>query len=358
MASTSPRAVAAVAILVLTTACAGGATAIPGASDDGPGATETAAASGSAAASEGATGAVFTFPGGETPTVDRDLAGFPDQMFLNPGAVLVDDAGTFHMYPNAFTGWPGLVQIPHLTSTDGVAWTRSADATVLSSDDVPYAQPGADVSSAYVTGDGTWTLVFGTINFTRGWEIGRATGPGPDGPWTVDPEPILSGNEGEWDSGGVAWPSVVATDDGWAMYYSAGANPRTSTGAIGLATSTDGVTWTKHGAPVLEVTADWEGGALDRPRVQRTDEGWIMVYTGRTLTERGLAWSDDGVSWTPDPANPVLTADDFPINGKTWDTALLWHDGVLRYYMEIGLGAGSQTTDIYLGTHDGLPAHP
>ena len=56
--------------------------------------------------------------------------------------------------------------------------------------------------------------------------------------------------------------------------------------------------------------------------------------------------------------SPVITADDFPIDGKTWDTALLWDGTTLRYYMEIGLGSGSTTTDVYLASHRGAPTPP
>ncbi len=342
----SHRSVGAVIALLLMTACAGA----PGAS------ASHASASGSPAPPAEP---LFAFPAGDVATVSRELAGHPEESYINPGAVLVDDAGTFHMFANAFTAWPGTVQFPHLTSTDGVTWTHAAEPTPLSSAAVPFAQPGADVSSAFVTEDGTWTLVFNTVNFTSAWEIGRATAPGPDGPWTIDPEPIVTaGATGAWDGGGVAWPSVVQTDDGWAMYYSTGSRPRTPAGAIGMATSTDGIRWTKRAEPVLEPSAAWDGGALDRPRVQRVDGAWLMVYTGRTLNDRGLAWSDDGLAWTPDPANPVLGEDDFPVTGRMWDTALLWHDGVLRYYVEIGGATAQQTTDIYLATHEGAPERP
>ena len=298
----------------------------------------------------------FSFPGGETATVDRTLAGFPDEKFLNPGAVTIDADGTFHMFANAFTAWPGKVSFPHLTSTDGMTWKRAAASPAFTSDDVPFAHPGADVSTAFVTADGTWTLLFTSINFTDPWSIGRATAPGPDGPWTVAAEPVLTaGADGAWDDGGVAWPSVVATDAGFALYYAAGGTPRTPAGSIGLATSGDGVSWTKHDGPILTPTATWEGGQLDRPRVQRVDGRYVMVYAGRTLTNRGLATSADGIAWVRHGDGPVITATDFPIDGKTWDTTLLWDGSTLRYYMEIGLGAGSTTTDVYLASHDGAP---
>lgn len=332
-------------VAILVAACGGP----PATVSDLPSVVASPVSSGARAASP------FMFPGGDVANVTRELAGFPDESYINPGAVLVDGDGTFHMFANTFTGWPGLVSIPHLTSTDGVAWTLAASSPAFTSEDVPFAEPGADVSTGFIADDGTWTLIFETVNFTDPWAIGRATAPGPDGPWTIDAEPILvAGAEGEWDAGGLSWPSVVATDDGWAMYYAAAARPRTPPQGIGLATSTDGITWTKHPEPVLEPGADWDANGVDRPRVQRTDAGWLMIYAapGTGLNDRGLARSDDGVSWTPDPANPVLTREDFPIEGNTWDTALLVHDGELRYYMEIGTAGDGGTTDIYLATAD------
>jgi hypothetical protein len=41
----------------------------------------------------------------------------------------------------------------------------------------------------------------------------------------------------------------------------------------------------------------------------------------------------------------------FPIpNARTWDTALLFHDGKYFYWMEIGSQGG---TNLYLAMHDG-----
>jgi len=48
---------------------------------------------------------------------------------------------------------------------------------------------------------------------------------------------------------------------------------------------------------------------------------------------------------------PVLTTADFPIEGaRTWDTALLYHDGCYLYWMELGTLA---CTDLYLAVHEG-----
>jgi predicted GH43/DUF377 family glycosyl hydrolase len=269
---------------------------------------------------------------------------------MNPGAV-IEHGGRLHMFANVFSQWPGRVTFPHLVSDDGATWTRAESSPAFRSDDIPYVDNGADVSAGYVAADGTWVLVFETVEVSDPWVLGRATAPGPDGPWTVDPEPLLTpGPSGSFDSGGLQWPSVVRTDAGYLMYFTAieGLGGR---GSIGLATSADGVTWEKHDGPVLSAEADWERGQVDRPRVAATPQGLAMVYAGGRLTDRGLAWSEDGITWRRDGEAPVITRETFPINGNAWDAALVYHDGALHYYLEIGSASGATaSTDVYLAT--------
>ena len=76
-----------------------------------------------------------------------------------------------------------------------------------------------------------------------------------------------------------------------------------------------------------------------------------MVYAGGQLTDRGLAWSEDGISWERDGNLPVITRDGYPINGNAWDAALVYRDGALEYYLEIGSASGANpSTDVFLAT--------
>jgi predicted GH43/DUF377 family glycosyl hydrolase len=304
----------------------------------------------SESASEAQTMPSLTFAfTGETPVVTRQLAGH-DESWMNPGAV-IEHEGVLHMFGNVFSNWPGQVAFPHLVSNDGVAWTKADSSPAFTSDDIPYVESGADVSAGYVTPDGTWVLVFETVELSDPWVLGRATAPGPDGPWTIDPEPILTpGPTGSFDSGGLQWPSVVQTDDGYLLYFTA-IEGRGGPGSIGLATSSDGLAWEKHDGPVLAAALDWERGQVDRPRVAVTPRGLAMVYAGGRLTDRGLAWSEDGVTWQRDGELPVITRESFPISGSAWDAALVYRDGALDYYLEIGSASGVEaSTDIYLAS--------
>jgi hypothetical protein len=240
---------------------------------------------------------------------------------------------------------------PHLVSEDGATWTKAESSPAFTSDDIPWLDNGADVSAGYVAADGTWVLIFETVEVSDPWVLGRATAPGPDGPWTVDPGPILTpGASGSFDAGGLQWPSVVRTDDGYRMYFTV-IDRLGGQGSIGMATSPDGLTWSKHDGPVLTPELDWERGQVDRPRVAVTPQGLAMVYAGGRLTDRGLAWSEDGTTWQRDGELPVITRETFPISGNAWDAALIYRDGALHYYLEIGAASGSDaSTDVYLAS--------
>ena len=287
------------------------------------------------------------FEFGDEAVVDTALVGTNDK-YINPGAVIEVD-GVLHMFANSFSNWPDLIRVPHLTSEDGITWTLDDKADLLASDNselFPMADPGIDVSTGYVADDGTWVLFFETVQRGTPWEVWRMTAPTPQGPWTVDDVPSLPvGEAGAFDAGGVQWPSIVRVGDRWAMYYTGLGAAGRGSGVIGVAYSEDGVAWTKESAPALVATEDWEVGQLDRPRVVATDGGLVMVYAGLDLTTRGLATSTDGVGWTK-VAGPSIESADFPVVGGSWDAALLHRGGELEYFLEIG----GLTTKIYRST--------
>lgn len=332
---------------LMVTACAGSPSS-PAAGSPSGGPTAAASPAGSAARATtqpAAPSLDFIWPGGSTPAVTPALAGI-DAKFVNPGAI-IGSGGTLHMFANVFSVWPGQMDIAHLTSTDGATWAVAKGGPVLSSKDVPFADPGMDVSAGFIARDGTWVLIIESVSAIDPWVIGRATAPGPDGPWTVEAEPILRpGEAGAADAGGVAWPSVVATDDGFAMYYTSYERPR-GAGVINRATSTDGKTWTKGSAPVLVPEATWEHSKIDRPRVARTPSGLVMIYSGALLTDRGAAWSKDGITWQRDGDAPVISKAGFPTGSNSWDAAIVARDGAVDYYLEIG---ATNATKVYRAT--------
>jgi predicted GH43/DUF377 family glycosyl hydrolase len=321
----------------------------------------------SAAAPATSTGAFFEQAGEIVP---HGPAGEWDGRYTDPGAVVYAD-GQFHMFRNGFQAWPAEVSVGYVTSADGLTWTEPSEDPVLDSEDVPYAGLAALASSVLVEPDGTWVLYFYTWEssaFNAAARIGRATAPAPTGPWTVDPEPVLTpGPAGAWDSAQVLAPDVTRDESGYVMYYSG--NSGRSFQAIGRATSADGVHWTKSDDPattdaqfaasdpvLVAGSADaWDEGWVHQPRVFLADTGWVMFYRGVPASggqsmALGYATSTDGLTWTRSALNPVLKPSAVPGANAFWFTNVLYHAGTVYLFWEVGKGTG---TSIYLATHTG-----
>jgi hypothetical protein len=276
--------------------------------------------------------------------------------FVNPGWV-VRDGDRWHMFANSFSGWPGFSTVDHFSSADGETWTKPEVLPVFTSDDVPFADDNAFFMSGSVEDDGTWVAYYYTYEGSRNpGYIGRATAPGPEGPWTSDPVPILApGTTDAWDGVRLAEPSVISTTDGFMMYYTG--YDESGTARIGLATSAEGVAWTKHADPVLEALQGWEGGGVRGPQVVLRAGYLVMAYRAGPLGvyRAGLATSRDGTGWAPLPSNPVLTDDQTPGGDKLYQFELVADDD-LRLYVEVG--PAPARTDVYLAhlpAPDGRP---
>jgi predicted GH43/DUF377 family glycosyl hydrolase len=324
-----------------------------------------------AAASSAQDTALFIPTSPEPVVAHSDVRGDWDDRFTDPGAVFYHD-GQFHMFRNGFRGWPASVQIGYLTSDDGITWTEQSPDPVLTTDEVPYAEVAALASSGMVMEDGTWVLYFYTwprSAATGQTTIGRATAASPLGPWTVDPEPLLvAGSEGAWDDAGVLGGRVLPGDDGFVMYYS-GANFRHPAYAgVGMATSEDGITWTKYDDPATTggefaesdpvFVEQVERTFIHQPSVHVVDGQWVMFYRtapvgqGDSGMSMRYALSEDGIAWTA-PADNAAWLRDTIAEGTSgfWWTASAYHDGTYYLYVEEGSMGG---TNIYAGTFSGM----
>jgi sugar lactone lactonase YvrE len=261
--------------------------------------------------------------------------------------------GQFHMFRNGYPSLPGKAAIGYATSPDGVHWTFAVGGPIFHTDDVPYAGLMIMASSAHVEADGTWVLYFLIWDTPdRPGAIGRATAPRPTGPWTPDPAPVLLPGRGDaWDSGQVTHPIVFRDEsgDGYRMYYTGLDQEKVE--RIGLATSADGIIWTKHDDPTTEAPpfaesdpvlgpgepGDWDEAGAARARVVRTPEGYVMVYRApaRGLGYAfGLAFSLDGIYWVKAAENPILEPGDIPEAAGFFFPTLVFHDDSLYFFIE------------------------
>jgi hypothetical protein len=102
---------------------------------------------------------------------------------------------------------------------------------------------------------------------------------------------------------------------------------QTTQEAVGLAYSTDGISWTRFGSqPVLipsGSTSDWDGLYAYRASVIKLKGIYHMFYSGSNdeINDFGYAHgighatSSDGINWTKDSCNPIFSTDD---PGEAW----------------------------------------
>lgn len=123
--------------------------------------------------------------------------------------------------------------------------------------------------------------------------------------------PVLTGTPGTFDERGILNPCILRDSLGYKIYYT-GYDNSSSKLQIGLATSADGIEWTKHGDdPVFPggPTGSWYY-SVRQPTVLFDEGIYKMWFDGSNNGgwRIGYATSPDGVTWTMDPASPVLLA--------------------------------------------------
>ncbi|NDJ78886.1 MAG: hypothetical protein GYB65_21755 [Chloroflexi bacterium] len=261
------------------------------------------------------------------PAPEFDFTHYEENPILSPGAEGEWDAGyvfasrvsfhndTFHMFyiggeqPIELRPW----HVGYASSTDGFNWTKSELNPVLQVDSAlaPY---GVSAVVPIIT--------------------------------TVDATPVFPLGAGrEWDRDALSVDSIVETDAGYALYF-------TATGGIffgiGRVISTDGITWQKYDDPTTEkamfAVSDpvfWFSGFSDAwnqllvsfPSVLPTENGWEMFYFGVPFAQMGDEGALGGLAWS------VLHTSHFPIDPFTPNYGVGYavsEDGVT--WMEVGDG--------------------
>ena len=230
------------------------------------------------------------------PVLTRGASGEWDYYRVWTGTVVhVDDL--FHMF---YTGrGEGITGIGYAVSPDGYTFTKYDANPILQPDGEGFDAAWIEFSAPLVTDD-TWMLFYNAsredlINPDMGGgpSIGLTTAPGPTGPWTQGQLVLKAGGPGEWDAGFILPGSVIATEDGYIMYYTGGPEQEFEwppTWMCGMASSPDGVSWTKYddldtteapfaeSDPVMQPSdSGWDSAGV-HCSVLKTDSGWEMFY--------------------------------------------------------------------------------
>jgi len=187
----------------------------------------------------------------------------------------------------------------------GLGPFRALDADEVDLEPFVSASRGAwGGSHAALLEDGTFALYRGEIEDGI-VSIVRETS--TDGITFADPAVVLV-PEAAWEGDAVSDPCVTTDGARWLLYY-AGAE------GIGLAESVDGIEWTRASeGPVLRADAEWEGSRVGAPSVVPDEDGGFVLYyeAGGGI---GVATSRDGLDWTRIGAGPVVA----PGFAGAWD---------------------------------------
>lgn len=140
---------------------------------------------------------------------------------------------------------------------------------------------------------------------------------GAENTWVRNPSnPVLVPGPTAWDSWEVLIPRIYYDGSTYQMWYSGWS--QSSNSQIGYATSSDGISWTKSTSnPVLSPgpSGAWDSRSVSSATVVNTGSAHMMWYqgtqrfsNGTTTRGIGLATSVDGITWTKSTENPVMQA--------------------------------------------------
>ncbi|MFH0829347.1 MAG: hypothetical protein V1907_04185 [Candidatus Kerfeldbacteria bacterium] len=151
--------------------------------------------------------------------------------------------------------------------------------------------------------------------------------------------PIFTATDAKsWESEGIFEPSVYFNGDEYGgkdafmMWY--GGNAADGRMGIGLATSNNGVTWTRYSKnPVLmhsKNSNNFDAYTIEVHSVVKYGNGFVMAYeaTDRKFPSRfaiGLASSTNGKTWKKSADNPILQAG--PVG--SWDSFGVYHPSIV-----------------------------
>lgn len=194
------------------------------------------------------------------------------------------------------------------------------------------------VKDPYIVHDGGTTVMYVTGWGTTGPRIGRFTNPdvmADPTDWTeYGSNPVIGfGAGGAFDEDGALFASVIhepAESPPWKMWYAGfpnGSNPTNPTGiSIGYASSSDGLTWTRHGQVLgLGTAGQQDDAGLVMGGAIRVDDTYYIYYGGfrSDFFERSMYASvpvgseDTAAAYTK---GGVLTgfSGTFTFGGSTW----------------------------------------
>lgn len=265
--------------------------------------------------------------------------GVDDEFIREIGNVLYDPEDAAAPYKLVYSGYSGTyadntVYVFAATSLDGVTWTKSGKLITPRSAEDPYLVKVADTYYLYV--EDKEAVPFRNIRCYTSTDFSA---------WT-DQGDVLIYNGASWENQDVSSPTVLYDGGTFYLFYE-GRSDAGNDGAIGLATSADGVTFTRHvGNPIITGyqiapgPAYWARHAAPDD-IRKVGNRYVMTFHGwyerliATSTYSGTFYgailtSRDLIHWEDALGHPVSLPE--PTSRNT----LMYHecDGVLYVLSE------------------------
>ncbi len=235
-----------------------------------------------------------------------------DSEKVGPRVVLKEGPNSYRMWYEAVPAG-NRATVGYATSTDGLVWKKEGE--VLGPSEPWEGGSDGEISpNSILVEDGLYRMWYHSFGEDRRRRIGYAWS--PDGVnWTKHPEPVLDvGPEGAWDDGLVCEPRVFRVDRGYILFYMGKQLAFSFSYGLGIARSADGIHWSKDPRhPVFGVGWEgWLGGGFAGPGIVRDGSLFRMWYADTENSALHYAHSADGVTWTFGSHNPVLGANPDP----------------------------------------------
>lgn len=140
------------------------------------------------------------------------------------------------------------------------------------------------------------------------------------------------GSPGSWDDNMASFPGIWY--EGGTFYLTYEGQGSGSAGDIGLATSTNGVNFTRQGRILTHQTSGWEAVNIGTPSIYKVGSSWYLFYHGYDGTDcrLGVATGSSLTSLSRNGANPILNT-----SGSGWDSGTIGKRDIIYengyYYM-------------------------
>lgn len=184
--------------------------------------------------------------------------------------------------------------------------------------------------TSMVTISGTIYTYYIRSNSSGKLGVGLATS--SDGISFTDQGLVLDvGGPGDWDGTMASFPGIWYDSGTFYLVYEGSGS--STNGDIGLATSTNGTTFTKQGRILTHNTSGFESTNIGTPSLYKVGSTWYLYYHGfdGTVCQIGVATGSSLTSMTRYGSNPIVPT------GSGWETGTTGKRSIIQsgssYYM-------------------------